>query len=168
MSNRWVRWSTASFVTLLAQRAAPAAAQGRDAAVPTHADSVRGAENANRSWWDATFYDLNVRVNPRDSSFAGWNRITYRALQSGQTMQLDLQAPLELDSVVQGGKRLDARRDGDMYLVTLPASQRPGAPGPSLTAYYHGQPGRGHPPRSSGVVWSQDSLAAPWIATTDQ
>ena len=165
MSNRWVRWSTACLVTLLAQRAAPAAAQGRDAAVPTHADSVRGAENANRSWWDVTFYDLNVRVNPRDSSFAGWNRITYRALQPGQSMQLDLQAPLELDSVVQGGKRLDTRRDGDTYLVTSP---RAPAPAPSLTAYYHGQPGRGHPPRSSGVVWARDSLGTPWIATTDQ
>jgi aminopeptidase N len=145
-------------------RAEPAAAQGRDAAVPTHADSVRGADNPNRSWWDVTFYDLHVRVNPADSSFAGWNRISYRAVQPGQTMQLDLQAPLELDSVVQDGRRLDVRHDGDAHLVTLP---RGGAAAP-VTAYYHGHPGRGRPPRTSGVVWAQDSLGAPWIATTDQ
>jgi hypothetical protein len=130
-------------------------------AVPTHADSARGADNPNRSWWDVTYYDLNVRLSPRDSSFSGWNRIAYRAVQAGKTLQLDLQAPLELDSVVQGGKRLEISRDSDAYLVTLPASLRPGASAPALTAYYHGQPGRGRPPRSSGVVWSQDSLGAP-------
>jgi len=159
-----VGWTVACLATHLLYQAEPAAAQGRDAAVPTHADSVRGADNPNRSWWDVTFYDLHVRVNPADSSFAGWNRISYRTVQPGQTMQLDLQAPLELDSVVQDGKRLDARHDGDAYLVTLP---RGGAAAP-ITAYYHGHPGRGRPPRTSGVVWAQDSLGAPWIATTDQ
>jgi aminopeptidase N len=163
-SKQWVGWTVACLATLLLHQAEPAAAQGRDAAVPTHADSVRGADNPNRSWWDVTFYDLHVRVNPADSSFAGWNRISYRAVQPGQTMQLDLQAPLELDSVVQDGRRLDARHDGDAYLVTLP---RGGAAAP-VTAYYHGHPGRGRPPRTSGVVWAQDSLGAPWIATTDQ
>ena len=167
IGSHWVRWGTFSLATLLIPRT-DVVAQGRDAAVPTHADSVRGADNPNRSWWDVTYYDLNVRLNPRDSSFTGWNRIAYRAVQAGKALQLDLQAPLELDSVVQGGKRLETSRDSDAYLVTLPASLRHGASAPALTAYYHGQPGRGRPPRSSGVVWSQDSLGAPWVATSDQ
>ena len=37
-----------------------------------------------------------------------------------------------------------------------------------MTAYYHGQPGRGRPARSNGVVWSQDSLGTPWFATSDE
>jgi aminopeptidase N len=146
---------------------APALAQGRDAAPATRADSVRGADNSNRSWWDVTFYDLHVRVNPADSSFAGWNAIGYRAVKPGQAMQLDLQAPLVLDSVVQDGKRLEVTHDGDAYLVASPGPLRPSGPA-SLTAYYHGQPGRGRPARTSGVVWSRDSLGAPWVATTDQ
>ncbi|HEU4763220.1 MAG TPA: M1 family metallopeptidase [Gemmatimonadales bacterium] len=149
---------------------ASVAAQGRDARPATHADSVRGADNANRSWWDAAFYDLHVRVNPADSSFAGWNTISYRVLAPGQTLQLDLQAPLVLDSVVQERRRLEVRQDGDAYLVSVPPAAGPGAP-PPLTAYYHGQPGRNRPPRaggSNGVVWATDSLGAPWIATSDQ
>ena len=146
---------------------ASAVGQGRDAAPASHADSVRGADNANRSWWDAAFYDLHVRVNPADSSFAGWNTIGYRALRPGRTMQLDLQAPLVLDSVVQGGTRLELRRDGDAYLAEVPAPARPGVLA-SVTAFYHGQPGRGRPARSSGVVWAQDSMGAPWIGTSDQ
>ena len=72
----------ACLATLLALQTDTAAAQGRDAALATHADSVRGADNPNRSWWDVAFYDLHVRVNPSDTSFAGWNRITYRAVQA--------------------------------------------------------------------------------------
>jgi aminopeptidase N len=149
---------------------ASALAQGRDAAPATHADSVRGANNASRSWWDVTFYDLHVRVNPADSSFTGWNTISYRTLRPGQTLQLDLQAPLVLDSVVQNGKRLEVRQDGDAYLANVLAASRPNAPA-SLTAFYHGHPGRGRPARtggSTGVIWAQDSLGAPWFATSDQ
>jgi aminopeptidase N len=155
---------------LLFPASAPGLAQGRDANPATHADSVRGADNRNRSWWDAAFYDLHVRVNPADSSFAGWNTISYRVLGPGQVLQLDLQAPLALDSVRQAGRRLEVRQDGDAYLVTIPPSPGRGDP-PPLTAYYHGQPGRSRPPRaggSNGVVWAQDSLGAPWIATSDQ
>ena len=102
---------------LLLCATAPALAQGRDATPGTHADSVRGTDSPDRAWWDVTFYDLHVRVNPADSSFAGWNGITYRVRRPGQTMQLDLQAPLVLDSVVQDRQRLEARREENAYFV---------------------------------------------------
>jgi hypothetical protein len=41
---------------------APAAAQY------TRADTLRGSNGPARAWWDATFYDLHVRVFPADSS----------------------------------------------------------------------------------------------------
>jgi aminopeptidase N len=158
---------SAYLATLLLWATSPALAQGRDAAIPTHADSVRGSDNPSRGWWDVTFYDLHVRVNPADSSVGGWNGITYRALRPGQTMQLDLQAPLVLDSAVQDGRRLEARREGDAYLVTLPDRPSEGDTR-TVTAYYHGQPRRAPSGQRSGVVWAQDSLGAPWIATTDE
>jgi aminopeptidase N len=145
----------------------PALAQGRDATPATHADSVRGADNPERAWWDVSFYDLHVRVNPGDSSFAGRNGITYRVLQPGRTMQLDLQAPLVLDSAVQDGRRLEARREDNAWFLTLPARASAGE-SRTVTAWYHGQPGRGRPDGSSGVIWSRDSLGAPWFATSDE
>jgi aminopeptidase N len=155
------------FATLLVWATGPVAAQGRGAAVPTHADSVRGADNPSRSWWDVTFYDLHVRVNPADSSFDGWNGITYRIRGPGRTMQLDLQAPLVLDSAVQDGQRLAARREGDAWFVTLPAGIGQDEQG-TVRAHYHGQPGRGRPGRGAGVIWAQDSLGTPWFATSDE
>ena len=147
---------------------APAAAQNADTTHYTHADSLRGSNGPGRSWWDATFYDLHVRVNPADSSVTGWNGITYRVLRSAREMQLDLQAPLVMDSIVQDGRPLASRRDGNAYFVTLVAPQRAGQTG-TVTAYYHGQPGRGRrSPWNSGFIWARDSLGAPWIATSDE
>ncbi len=157
----------ARLAALLLAAAGPAAAQDGDAFTPTHADSLRGSDNPSRAWWDVTFYDLHVRMSPADSSVAGWNGITYRVVQSGQTMQLDLQAPLVLDSVVQDGKRLAARRDGDAWFLAIPGAPL-AADSRTLTAYYHGRPGRGRPKHGSGVVWSVDSLGAPWFATSDE
>ncbi len=143
----------------------PAAAQQ---AAPTRADSLRGTDGPGRAWWDVAFYDLHVRVNPSDSSVTGWNRITYRVLRPAPEMQLDLQAPLVLDSVVQDGRRLAARRDSGAYFLTLAAPQRAGAT-KTVTAYYHGQPGRGRlGAYSTGFVWSRDSLGATWFATSDE
>jgi aminopeptidase N len=134
----------------------------------TRADSLRGSDGPGRTWWDVAFYDLHVRVNPADSSVRGYNGITYRVLGPATEMQLDLQAPLVLDSVVQGGRALAWRRDGDAYFVTLVAPQRAGDVR-TVTAYYHGQPGRGRPaPGSRGFVWARDSLGAPWVATSDE
>src|SRR5450759_233458 len=85
----------------------------------THADTIRGSNTPERAWWDATFYDLHVNVNPADSSIAGYNAITYRVLKPAREMQIDLQMPLVIDSVVQDGTELSARRDDNAFYVRL-------------------------------------------------
>src|SRR5687768_17475015 len=88
----------------------------------TRADSLRGSNGPGRAWWDVAFYDLHVRVNPADSSVAGSNAITYRVLQPASEMQIDLQR-LRVDSIVQDGRTLQHRRDGNALFVTLAAPQ---------------------------------------------
>ncbi|HEX9128614.1 MAG TPA: hypothetical protein VF850_05565, partial [Gemmatimonadaceae bacterium] len=74
----------------------------------THADTLRGSNTLQRAWWDASFYDLHVKVNPADSSITGYNVITYRVLKPAprREMQIDLQMPLVVDSIVQDGLEL--------------------------------------------------------------
>src|SRR5437867_9436733 len=84
----------------------------------THADTLRGSNGPARSWWDVQFYDLHVRVSPKDSSITGWNGIAFRALGPGRQLQIDLQEPLQIDSVRQGHAPLPYRRDGNAYFVT--------------------------------------------------
>jgi aminopeptidase N len=131
----------------------------------THADSLRGSTTAaDRTWWDVTYYDLQVAVHPADSTIAGWNAITYRVIRPSHEMQIDLMAPLVLDSVTQGGQPLAIRRDGDAHFVTLTTPQRTGEYY-AVTAWYHGQP-KTLP--NDGFHWATDSLKRPWLMTVDQ
>jgi aminopeptidase N len=134
----------------------------------THADTLRGSLTPERVWWDVTFYDLHVTIDPADSTFRGWNAITYRVVGPAREMQIDLQQPLQLDSVVQEGQRLGLRRDGNAFFVKLVASQKRGTTG-RVTAYYSGKPQVAQKaPWDGGVVWARDQDGHPWIATACQ
>ncbi len=147
-----------------------AAARGPSPAVAyTHADTLRGSITAARAWWDVTFYDLHVAVAPGDRSIRGWNGVTYRVVGPAEReLQIDLQVPLEIDSVVQEGARLSTRRDGNAFFVTLAAPEPLGSEH-TMTVYYHGTPRVArHPPWDGGFIWARDSLGRPWIATANQ
>lgn len=143
-------------------------AQPAQPAVFTHADSLRGGNGPGRAWWDVAFYDLHVRVDPADSSVSGRNGISYRVLAPGAELQLDLMAPLVLDSVVQDGLALKVRRDGDAHFVQLARPQVVGELR-TVTAYYHGRPRVAvRAPWDGGFVWARDSLGNPWVATANE
>jgi aminopeptidase N len=134
----------------------------------TRADTIRGSNTPERAWWDAAFYDLHVRVNRTDSSIAGYNAITYRVLQPAREMQIDLQMPLVVDSIVQDGLELGARRDGNALFVKLISPQRLGTK-KTVSVYYHGKPRVAErAPWDGGFVWGRDSLGRPWIATANE
>jgi aminopeptidase N len=134
----------------------------------THADTVRGSITPERAWWDVAFYDLHVRLDPADSTVRGWNGITYRITGPSRAMQIDLQTPLEVDSMVQDGRRLTYRRDGNAFLVTLAAKQPKGAV-KTVTVYYHGRPiVAERPPWDGGLIWARDPDGRTWISTACQ
>lgn len=144
----------------------PSAAQ--DTTRYTRADTLRGSNGPGREWWDVAYYDLHVRVNPADSSIGGRNRITYRVLRPGQEMQIDLQVPLEVDSILQDRRALRYRRDGNAFFVTLAARQRVGEVR-TVTVHYHGRPRAARrPPWDGGFIWARDSLGNHWVATANE
>src|SRR4051812_2975014 len=93
----------------------------------THADTLRGTNGPARAWWDVTFYDLHVAISPRDSTIRGSNVIAYRVLKPATEMQIDLQVPMEIDSVVQDERQLKFRRDSNAFFVKLVAPQQAAA-----------------------------------------
>ena len=148
--------------------AAPASAPAQEPDAFTRADTLRGSDGPGRSWWDVTFYDLEVRVSPADSSLSGQNAITYRVLASGAELQLDLQAPMILDSVRLEGVRLPLRREGSAWFAALPEPQRPGERH-TVTAWFHGRPTVAvRPPWDGGFQWETDGGGTPWVATSNQ
>src|SRR6185295_8326003 len=134
----------------------------------TRADTLRGSNTPQRAWWDVSFYDLNVKVNPADSSISGYNAITYRVVKPGREMQIDLQMPLVVDSIVQDGLELSARRDGNAFFVTLISPQRTKA-AKTISVYYHGKPTVAvRAPWDGGFVWAKDSLNRDWVVTANE
>jgi aminopeptidase N len=151
-------------------------AQAQDRPAPTRADTLRGSwTTPGRNWWDVTFYDLHVTINPADSTIRGYNGITYQVLRPGRELQIDLMEPLEVDSMIEAGRRVRFRRDGNAYFASInaaspleqPTHQRP--PTRQIEVYYHGKPHVAvRPPWQGGFSWTADSLGRHWVVTTDQ
>ncbi len=138
------------------------------APVFSHADSIRGSNTPERAWWDLLFNDLHVRVSPADSSISGVNTMTYRVTGPAREMQVDLRQPLMVDSIVQNGARVTARRDSNALYLSLPSAQAMNSTG-MVAVYYHGRPRVAlQAPWDGGFVWTRDSLGNPWIATAVQ
>jgi aminopeptidase N len=134
----------------------------------TRTDTLRGFNTPERAWWDATFYDLHVRVNPKDSTISGYNGISYRALRPSRDLQIDLQQPLIVDSVMQGRTKLAARRDTNTIFVSLATPQKAGDVG-TVTVYYHGRPRVAkNPPWDGGFSWKTDQQGHAFIATSNE
>jgi len=159
--------STLSALSLLLALSASAVAQTEQTF--TRADSMRGSlTTPERTWWDVTFYDLHITVSPSDSSIRGRNAISYRVVGPPSEMQIDLQVPLEVDSMVQDGQAVAFQRDGNAFFATLTAPQVQGDTR-TITVYYGGQPHAAvRPPWDGGFSWGQDSIGRPWVVTTAQ
>jgi aminopeptidase N len=143
-------------------------AHAQDSTAITRADTLRGSIGPARAWWDVAFYDLHVTVQPADSSIRGRVGITYRVTAPAQEMQIDLRQPLVVDSMLQRGRRLTYRRDGNAFFVTLADAQKAGDRN-TITVHYPGKPRAAqHAPWDGGFVWGRDSTGAPWIASAVQ
>ncbi|MCK5147053.1 hypothetical protein KAR48_09875 [bacterium] len=134
----------------------------------THQDTLRGSITAERVWWDLNYYHLDIKVDPVARTIGGSNTIVYRVLTSHQVMQVDLQPPLVITQIVQDGKDLDFRRDGNAWFVALTKMQKVDEVN-SLVVTYKGQPQVSkQPPWSGGITWKKDSNGLDFIASTCQ
>lgn len=145
----------------------------------THADTLRGTYGPSRDWWDVLKYNLHVKFNIGDSSISGYNAMQVKVLKKATIMQVDLQEPLMIDSIlysIQPGTRgkiseQDIRKDGNAYF--FPASYfsvpHTNFPVVEIFVYYHGKPRIAHrPPWDGGVIWKKDKLKRPWVSIACQ
>jgi aminopeptidase N len=146
----------------------------------THADTLRGSNGPGRSWWDATKYDLYVKFNLEDSSITGYNIISFKTLKPDSVMQIDLQEPMIIDSVIfyyMDGTYVGIRyfpdytladtnkfhKDGNAYFISTPKKDS------RIAIYYHGKPRIAvKPPWDGGITWTRDKQGNPWITITCQ
>jgi len=131
-------------------------------------DTLRGSITPEREWWDLTFYHLDVKTDPADSSLNGSVLIRYDVLKPHDLMQVDLQPPLEISRITQDGKDLEFVRDGNAWFVKLTKEQLRGASN-EIRVFYGGKPKVSRrPPWDDGLTWTYDSNGTPFYATSCQ
>jgi len=153
----------------------------------THADSLRGTYGPSRDWWDALKYDLHVKFNLQDSTISGYNAIYYKVLKSSNTLQIDLQEPMTIDSVFFIGyiplrydkvepetiatpmqRITDITKDGNAYFIKVPGRPQLNSTH-NLVVYFHGKtPIAKNAPWDGGAIWKRDKNKNPWISIACQ
>lgn len=131
-------------------------------------DTLRGSITPERKWWDLIYYHLDIAVNPADSTIKGSNSVFYKVIEPSYLMQIDLQEPMKITRVVQKGKDLVYRREGNVFWIELAEIQEKGKYY-SIEIAYEGRPRVSiRPPWTGGITWSRDSEGMPFIATANQ
>jgi len=135
-----------------------------------HADTLRGSNGRGRDWWDVKHYKLTVDVDIPGKQISGSNEITLSILKTpSDSLQLDLQQPLELDSVVCEGHKVNAVREGNVYWITNAFTAWRQGEEKVLKAWYHGSPRHArNPPWDGGFSWLFDSTGRDWVAVSCQ
>lgn len=134
----------------------------------TRQDSLRGSITPERSWWDLTYYHLNVTVNPDKKFIKGKNTVQYKILKPHQVLQIDLQPPLKITKAIQNNKELQVISDGNAHFIQLQSPQKKGAIN-SVDVYYEGKPKEAiRAPWDGGFSWKKDSNGNHFVATSCQ
>jgi aminopeptidase N len=146
-----------------------------------------GALIPEQAAYDVTFYELDLRVDPSDSSIAGAATLHARAVADLEQLVVDLDPVLRIEDVRgvpaaesetagrrsgSGAPRADAaaplpfRRQGGKVWIDLDAPVRSGEE-VAVTITYGGRPRIApNPPWEGGFTWARTADGSPWIGTS--
>jgi aminopeptidase N len=131
-----------------------------------------GLLSPDQAAYDASYYALDVRVEPSDSSITGSLVMTARLESPTQAIGLDLDPLLDVYAVdLKSGAAFESAqwtRDGGRITVPLPESLQPGQIF-AVRVEYGGMPRVApRPPWDGGFTWARTGDGSPWIATSNQ
>lgn len=151
---------------------------GKNFAQPlvNESDVLRGSLNENRDWFDIKKYVIDVTPQYETKSITGVVSWKALAVKPSKQIQIDLQSPMVLDSVLLWKNikdslttvKLNFTRSNNIALAQLdqsiPKGQQFG-----LTIFYHGVPKEAiRPPWDGGWIWKKDANGLPWMSVACQ
>ena len=134
----------------------------------TRQDTLRGTITKERSWWDLNYYHLDISVDPDKKYIEGRNTIFYTVLSENNIMQIDLQEPLIITSVTEGGNSLNFIREGNAFFIELEKTQTVGEVNNIIISYQGNPKPAVRAPWDGGFSWDKDENGNHFIATSCQ
>jgi aminopeptidase N len=134
-------------------------------------DTLRGSIGIGRQKWDVLKYDITVEPDINKKTISGCNAITF--MDSGvHQIQIDLQEPMIIDSVLLLSAPIPFVRDQNMYWVTINSSNdelKNYLQKKTVKIYFHGKPKIArNPPWDGGWIWEKDANKNPFISVACQ
>lgn len=158
-----------SLLCLTLQLICPLNSAAQEKLTFNRADTLRGSIGEGRAWWDLDHYDLGVEPDYLAKTIKGVNHIRYRILQENHPgyMQIDLQEPMQLDSVLLDGRKVSHRRDKNAFFIEVTQGRKNTLH--VLSCYFSGQPRIAvQAPWDGGWIWTKDKSGNPWMTVACQ
>lgn len=139
----------------------------------TLADTLRGSNGVYRQGWDVLRYSITVQPNLTAKTIVGQCEMLFYD-QGARLMQIDLQQPMQLDSVKDETTHYSFTRQNNVYWVMYRDTSsliaykiKPGIK--KILFYFKGKPKEAvKAPWDGGWVWAKDKNNNPWATVACQ
>lgn len=132
-------------------------------------DSLRGTVTKERAWWDTKLYSIQVIPDFENQTIKGCCKIKYNIVNTPtQFMQIDLQSPMNLDSVFVKGIKLNFYRHSKSVFYIEHPNQKEDL-NAEIELFFSGKPKKAiYAPWDGGWVWKKDMKGRPWVSVACQ
>ncbi len=135
-----------------------------------HANAQPGHENipanvpAEQKWWNLLHYTIDLKPDYASKFITGSNAITFRALETGNVMEVSLIEPLKVTAVSWHNKPLIYQKKTSDYFISFPGNIKKGDTA-TVTIVFEGKPiVANRPPWDNGWIWATDKKGRPWMS----
>ncbi|MEM8526970.1 MAG: M1 family metallopeptidase [Bacteroidota bacterium] len=129
----------------------------------TEADTIRGMLRPERTNFDVTFYNLDIKVDVENRFLSGFVDVHFEAVEDIDRLQLDLYKNMKVKSVEWYGKTIPHERIHDAFFVDFPSMIAKGKSS-QVRVHYEGKPTIAqNAPWDGGFVWDKDRNGNPWV-----
>jgi aminopeptidase N len=134
----------------------------------TRKDSLQGGLRQERTCFDVTRYDLNIKVNIDEKKIEGYNDISFKVITPTKKIQIDLFQNMQIDSIVFNTKKLNYKRDNNAVFIDFPNDLQQNT-NEKIRFYYSGKPQVAkNAPWDGGLVFTKDKEGRPWVGVACQ
>jgi aminopeptidase N len=132
-----------------------------------------GVLSPEQAAYKVHFYDLNLKVNPADSTVYGSVEVHFDMVHPSNVLELALDPRLEIEKIEWAGRdserlRFTHEQGYKNLMVYFPETLQAGVKS-GIRVTYGGKPRvANNPPWGGGMVWSETPSGKPWIGVATQ